>query len=281
MLEIKKIEFLDELNELKKEYFEKTTAPLDGMWHFGFVPMAKHFGFYVNNLLIGFCCINDEGYLLQFHLEANNETTAQTLFTLIAEQNSKVIGNVKGAFVSTAEPLFMSLCLDNSSNFTVNSLMYQQEPKIINKHSDSFEMGIASVKQLDEFVKFAVINIGAPEEWLNGYYGNLINRKELFGYWREGKLLAAGECRLFDEHQNEYADLGMIVAKSMRGQGIAKKVLHYLTAQASNKGLISICSTESSNISAQKAIASAGLISANRIVQFEFKHCLMSVLQCS
>ena len=42
------IESLDELSKLKKEYFKKTTSPLDGMWHFGFVPMSKHFGFYVN-----------------------------------------------------------------------------------------------------------------------------------------------------------------------------------------------------------------------------------------
>ena len=105
---------------------------------------------------------------------------------------------------------------------------------------------------------------------VNGYYGELIKRKELQGYRKEGQLLAVGECRLFDEHQSDYADLGMIVAQSMRGQGIAKKVLHWLTTLASSKGLKSMCSTESDNIAAQKAIASAGFVSANRIVQFEF-----------
>jgi RimJ/RimL family protein N-acetyltransferase len=273
MLKIKSIESLSELNELKKAYFESATAPLDGMWHFGFVPMAKHFGFYAEQLLIGYCCINDEGYLLQFYLKPNNTTSAQTLFTLIAQQNSAVIGAVKGAFVSTAEPSYLSLCLDNSSMFEVHSLMYQQTESPSNNSNslgESLELKVASEQQLTKFVDFAATNIGAPKAWLNGYYANLINRKELFGYWVKDQLLAAGECRLFDEHQCAYADLGLIVAKSMQGQGLGKKVLDFLTKHAASNGLQSICSTEKANIAAHKAISAAGFESANRIIQFEF-----------
>lgn len=270
-LEIKNIEYLDKLNELKNAYFTKTTSPLDGMWHFGFVPMSKHFGFYVNNALVGYCCINDDGYLLQFHLETNCGTSAQALFSFIAEQNSKVIGEVKGAFVSTAESHYLSLCLDNSPVFKVNALMYLQDSKININQSDSVDMEVATEQQLAEYIKFSTTNIDVSKQWLNSYYGKLIKRKELLGYRKGEQLLAVGECRLFDVHQSKYADLGMIVAQSMRGQGIAKKVLHFLTAYASNKGLQSMCSTESNNIAAQKAISSAGFVSTNRIVQFEFK----------
>jgi len=270
MLSIEKIDSLSELNALKNAYFEKSTAPLDGMWHFGFVPMSQHFGFYIDEALVGFCCINDEGYLLQFYLEPNNQTTAEALFALITQQNSKVIGEVKGAFVSTAEPAYLSLCLDNSSIFKVNALMYQHAGMLSTKQVEAISMQLVSEQQLNELVQFAMTNIGAPEAWLSGYYSNLIQRNELFGYWYEGELLAAGECRLFDEHQTEYADLGVIVAQSVRGQGIAAQVLNYLTSYASSNGLQSMCSTESANIPAQKAIANAGFVSANRIVQFEF-----------
>jgi predicted acetyltransferase len=268
MLKINKIESLDELSQFKKHYFESSTAPLDGMWHFGFVPMAKHFGFYFHNELIGFCCINDEGYLLQFFVEQSKQALASDLFTLIVEQNSAELGEVKGAFVSTAETNFLANCLDNSSSFKVNALMYQK-PVDQNVKSD-IDMQLASEDQLRKFVSFAVDSIGAPEQWLTSYYGNLIQRKELFGYWNDGKLLATGECRLFDEYQTAYADLGMVVAQSERGQGIAKQVLSFLTNHAKNQGLKSICSTESSNVGAQKAISHAGFTSSHRIVQFEF-----------
>ena len=46
MMKIAKIESLSELCELKKAYFEQATAPLDGMWHFGFALIAKHWGYY-------------------------------------------------------------------------------------------------------------------------------------------------------------------------------------------------------------------------------------------
>jgi RimJ/RimL family protein N-acetyltransferase len=240
------------------------------MWHFGFVPMAKHYGFYVEQSLIGFCCINDEGYLLQFYIEPNFQVFSQELFTLISQNNSSIIGEVKGAFVSTAEHNYLALCLDNSMSFKVNALMYQHKSALSEDSIEKINMQLACAEQLSEFVNFSVINIGAPEQWLTQYYGNLIARNELFGYWHKGQLLAAGECRLFDQYQTEYTELGMIVAQSARGQGIAKKVLNYLIKHANNLGLKAICSTESSNVAAQKAIAHAGFSSAHRIVQFEF-----------
>ena len=180
-----------------------------------------------------------------------------------------LVGAVIGAFSSTAETHYLSLCLDHAAKTQVNTLMYQQIEKAVKQKTD-LPMAAATVEQLAEFVEFAKANIGAPEEWVTGYYANLISRKELFGYWKNNKLLAAGECRLFDEHQTEYADLGMIVAESERGQGIATQVLTYLIALANGKGLTAMCSTEKTNIASQKAITRAGLTSSHRIVQFDF-----------
>lgn len=272
MLKIKPIENIEEISTLKQAYFAQSTAPLDGMWHFGFAPMSAHFGFYEQETLVGYCCINGDGYMLQFYLSDDAKTDAKEFFTLIAEQNSSVIGAVNGAFVSTAEPKYLSLSLDNSSAVTVNALMYKQKETSKQSNATEFELKLAEPEQLDQFVEFAATTIGAPEQWLLGYFGNLISRKELFGYWNEGELLATGECRLFDEYQAEYADLGMIVAQSQRGKGIATQVLNWLVNSANQRGLTPICSTESSNVGAQKAIKRAGLSSSNRIVQVEFNN---------
>jgi len=274
-LEIKKIELLSELDELKKDYFESSTSALDGMWHFGFVPMSEHYGFYEESILKGFCCVNSDSYMLQFHLCANTQIDSRDLFTLISQGNSRVIGNLKGAFVSTAEMAYLSLCLDNSHSFKVNALMYQQTEVAGLKTDDELKSGLtltlADETQLSDFVSFAASNIGAPEDWLTGYYTNLIKREELWGYWVDNQLLASGECRFFDDYQTQYADLGMIVAVSERGKGIASRVLKSLNNKAKKLGLRAICSTESGNIAAQKAIARAGFVSSNRIVQFEFE----------
>ena len=150
--------------------------------------------------------------------------------------------------------------------------MYQRTSKITNQQTKCLELQLATKDLLAEFVQFAATNIGAPQQWLNGYYGNLIARNELFGYWLNRQLMAAGECRLFDHFQTEYADIGVIVSQSERDQGIAKKVLSTLVKHADKQGLIAMCSTENSNMAAQKAISSVGFLTNNRIVQFEFTH---------
>ncbi|UPR49925.1 GNAT family N-acetyltransferase [Vibrio cyclitrophicus] len=274
MLDIKKITTLSDLSELKTAYFADSTAPLDGMWHFGFVPMSDHYGFYENDRLVGYCVLNGEDYLLQFYLAPTASANIADLFTLIIENNSSVIGEVKGAFVSTAEPQYLSLCMDNTESFKVNAMMYRQNQESdASRHSGRIEdikMTLATEEQLDKLVEFASSAIGAPKEWLTGYYSNLIARQELWGYWENESVLAAGECRKFDEYQTQYADLGMIVAEQERGKGLATRVLNSLKQQANLQGLEVICSTESNNIGAQKAIARAGLSSKNRILQFDF-----------
>lgn len=62
----------------------------------------------------------------------------------------------------------------------------------------------------------------------------------------------------------------MIVAESERGQGIGTRVLKGLVSIANKRGLIPICSTESNNFGAHKAICRAGLQPLNRIIQIEF-----------
>ncbi|MCY9825897.1 GNAT family N-acetyltransferase [Vibrio chagasii] len=274
MLDIKKITTLNDLSELKTTYFSESTAPLDGMWHFGFVPMSDHFGFYESSKLVGYCVLNSEGYLLQFYLVPETNVNIADLFTMIIESNSSVIGEVQGAFVSTAEPQYLSLCLDNSASFKVNAMMYRQNSQascdFSSNQIEKLDMSIATQEQLDKLVEFASSAIGAPKEWLVGYYSNLIARQELWGYWENESVLATGECRKFDEHQTQFADLGMIVAEQERGKGLATRVLNSLKQQANLQGLEVICSTESSNIGAQKAIERAGMSSKHRILQFDF-----------
>ncbi|MEG3219463.1 GNAT family N-acetyltransferase [Vibrio gigantis] len=274
MLDIKKITTLSDLSELKTAYFADSTAPLDGMWHFGFVPMSDHYGFYENNILVGYCVLNGEGYLLQFYLAPTVNTNSEDLFTLIVKNNSSVIGEVKGAFVSTAEPQYLSLCVDNTLSFKVNAMMFRQNAESGSERNSSrieeINLTLATQDQLNPLVEFASSAIGAPKEWLTGYYSNLIARQELWGYWENDRILATGECRKFDEYQTQFADLGMIVAQAERGKGLATRILNFLTQHANSQGLEAMCSTESSNIGAQKAIARAGLSSKNRILQFDF-----------
>lgn len=268
-MQVKAVESADSLAELKKQYVQQATAPLDGMWLCGFVPMASHFGIYDKNELVGFFCVNDESYLLQFFVSQNHQTESSQLFENVLHGDIAPFGTTKGAFVSSAEPHYLSLCLDSFTKFEVHSLMYQLAGCSRGQSQiDDLTLTTVRSSQLPELVDFAVAAIGAPAEWLKGYYSNLINREELFGVWENGRLLATGESRGYDKHQTEYADLGVIVTESERGRGMATQVLGQLVAMNEAKGLKSICSTEKTNVAAQKAISRAGFFASNRILQF-------------
>lgn len=271
MMNIKNIEATQHLSHLKQLYMRHTTAPLDGMWLCGLVPLARHYGLYEASELAGFCCVNEDGYLLQFLMDPKYQQRSSELFASIVHGDLSA-GEIKGAFASTAEPEYLSLCADHYSSITVNALMYQLadtpwslQSRVVNT---PLAMSAVEAPQLAEAVEFAMAAIGAPPEWLTGYYANLIDRHELFGLWEEGRLIAAGESRGYDDYQTDYADVGVIVAASERSRGLATRVLKHLIAMNEEKSLSSICSTEAGNIAAQKAITRAGFLARNRILQF-------------
>lgn len=270
MIEIKSVS-MDQLTQLKQHYMEQTTAPLDGMWLNGFVPVADHYGFYYDGDLIGFCCVNDDGYLLQFFINRPFNEHATPFFEALIRPDKEAILKIKGAYPSTAEPQFLSLCLDNFTAFNVTTLLYEHKGSTYTSKTADQNVALMPIEKptLLEVVNFSNDAIGAPKEWLKGYYSNLIARNELFGYWRKEKLTGLGECRGNDHYQKDYVDLGVIVAKSERSKGLATKILTTLSQTAYKQGLGPICSTERDNIPAQKAIAKAGFFSQNRIVQFD------------
>lgn len=269
MIRVKELNSQETVEGLRAEYIKLATAPLDGMWLCGFVPMASHFGCYDGDELVGYYCVNDEGYLLQFFMNENCRSQSSEVFSSIVSGDNVPTGKVVGAFASTAEPYYLSLCLDLFSRFDVNALMYQLGGNKVKKpKADVLPIKAVELSQLEEVVNFASANIGASKEWLTHYFSNLINREELMGVWETNSLVATGERREYDSHQTDYADLGVIVAKSKRGRGIATSVLTHLVEMNETKRLQSICSTEKTNFAAQRAITRAGFFASNRIIQF-------------
>ena len=254
----------DEIAGLKSEYLSTLSAPLDGMWE-AFADMATKWLFLLEGEPVGYAAVNGNRQILQFFLRKKFE--ARELFIqLIKEQD------VTGAIVPTCDPSTVALALDQQKSVSVNAIMYHMqnmsalEPAKFPVGSD-FQLVTGGA--LDQAVEFAHKTLGASEEWLSGYFGNLVDREELFSLQSNGELIATGECRVSD-CQKGIADVGMVVGKSHRRSGIATNVLRALSHHARSKGLRPICSTETNNLGAQKAISRAGFISQHRILEITF-----------
>ena len=93
-----------------------------------------------------------------------------------------------------------------------------------------------------------------------------IAKKELSGIWRGGELLGAGELRV-SPSQAGVADVGMVIAPIAREAGLATQILQQLRHDGQKRGYRLVCSTETTNVPAQKAIARAGFHSKHRILE--------------
>ena len=108
----------DAIAELRQAYLDSLLAPFDGMWE-AFAGMGRQLEIRSSGQRAGYCSLDDEGQLLQFHVSAPFEPTAATLFATLVARN-----DVKSAMVSTADPLFLGLCLDVQKQIKVHTYLY-------------------------------------------------------------------------------------------------------------------------------------------------------------
>ena len=176
----------------RAHYNEQVGAALDGMWT-AFVEMGAHWtishthdGKQKN---IGYCVVNDQNKILQFML-THPSHSVQVFAYMIDELN------ITGAYVATCEAQYLAHCLDHQKSVRVNAIMFQEGAhKLATTLPKNAEFRVAKAVELDLAVEFGVAALGCDQQWLRGYYGERIDRCELFGYWQDGTLIAAGECR--------------------------------------------------------------------------------------
>ncbi len=170
---------------------------------------------------------------------------------------------------STADPLFLGLCLDAHKKVRVHTLLYRDHHRGESGFENAAEASL-EVVQADELAVVAELQRDSldqdPGDWLIGYLENLIARRELYALRIEGEIVGTGEARVSDS-QPPFADLGVITMRGHRRRGVATDILWRLKQVCDDRDLVAICSTTSENLGAQRAIARAGFLSRHRILE--------------
>ena len=252
------------LRDHRRAYLKTTVVPLDGMWETAFFPAAKHWVIQSDDEMIGYCAIDEANALVGFQVFSPDRAEAAFEYCLEALGLSE-------AFVSTAEPNYLSLCMDHQTKVTVNALMFEDAGREATQAAfpNGSEFRKVTQAEFNIAIDFGLHSIGDRRDWLEGYYAERIQKEELFGLWNGRELRAAGELRI-SPIQDGIADVGMVVSPEFRKLGIATLILKQLRYEGQQRGLRLICSTEERNIGARKAIHRAGFVSTQRILKIIF-----------
>ncbi|MEE8522432.1 MAG: GNAT family N-acetyltransferase [Thermoanaerobaculia bacterium] len=266
MIEIVETPSADDLADLRRDYLASLSAPLDGMWE-AFAAMGRQLEIRSVGERAGYFSLNDQGQLLQFHVAEPLASAAAKLFAAVVARDE-----VKGAMVSTADPLFLGVCLDIHKTLRVHTYLYRDHHRravaLEGAAETSFEL--VEANELEAIAELQRESLDQDlGDWLIGYLERLIARRELYALRLEGEILATGEARQ-SESQPPFVDLGVITVRRHRGRGVASQVLGRLKQLCYERELVPICSTTVENAGARRAIAKAGFVSRHRLLEVVF-----------
>jgi predicted GNAT family acetyltransferase len=246
------------IKDLRAKLYLKLSAPIDAMWEQLYISSSQHYLIEKDDTVIGYCCINHEGSLLQiFLLEAYNSSMEIVLKALI---DSKLITS---ASLSSNEPISFNACLALSKNIQANTFCFEHTNIPIDTAS-SLKIELVTTEDMPSVKAFLKEQVGMDDTF--GYTENLVSRKEIFLVKETDVILATSECRMSDS-QPEIADLGIIVNKEYRGKGIATQVMQLQVNKVLKANRKPICSTTLDNLAAKRAIEKSGFYCTNIIFQ--------------
>lgn len=246
--------------ELRDAGHRTLAGPEDDMWA-TFADLADPFSLTWDEGVVGRFSVDAEKRLHGFYVaEKFRALSVALLARLIGELD------VAAAMTSTVDPEFLSLCLAHGATAEPMALMYDHvgDPE----SQQAIDLHRATTADHAAAVAFSRSELGSPTNFLDPYLSQRIDLGELYLVKDAGRIRASGELRV-DRRTPGNAHLGFVVAADSRGQGLGSRLMRTLTGLALEQELTPRCSTEPTNVAAQRAIVRAG---------FRHRH---TVLRCA
>ena len=202
---------IDELTILKKEWLASLTSPQDGMWEF-FRNSAVNWGIVCDDEMIGYACVDEGSQLLQFYITPKYLPKGEVIFRAFIDKM-----NINSGIVGTNNPGYLSIALNFVKDLSVNTYLFRNTYEVNIEEKEGI-LKECKIEDIERIVNFCHYSMGAPKEWLEGYIGGLIEKKEIFSLGSGDKIIGTCEVRK-STTAPEYADIGMVVSPNYRRKG--------------------------------------------------------------
>lgn len=263
MIEIKKIINEERKFSLNKGYIKSLGEPIDGFWENVVIGRSECYEVNYNEKIAGHFFVSSDKTLVQFHVSKEYYTYASEIFEYVIKSDI-----VENAAVSTKEAEFLSLCLDYQKSAGVDRYLFTDNKKIKYELAGFNNLSFRLAKTVDvDTIR------NKCEAAFEGYHEDLIKNDQLFVLYSEDSLLGIGEFRIMKSNE-EYGDIGMIVAEEYRRKGVGTYIITKLKAHCYNNKLKPMACCNITNTASKKTLEKSGFISNHRIVLVRFNNIL-------
>lgn len=246
----------DAYQRLSAQRQQTLVAPEDDMWA-TFADIGEPHSLTLGTQLVGRFSVDGENQLHGFYMNEEFEDTAAEVFARVVDHL-----NISAAISSTVDPQFLSLCLTAGGAARPVALMYDHVAR--SPCEDTVDLRLATTADHSASVAFCHAATGSPQPFLQAFLAERIDLQELYLVEADGKIAATGECRI-DHRAPGNAHLGLIVDAELRGEGMGSRLMHSLTEICIDRHLTPCCSTEPTNVAAQRVIRRAGFRNRHRV----------------
>ncbi len=258
-----KITNVDELTSLKNDWIDSLLSPQDGMWE-SFRNSALNWGIESNDEIIGYASVGEGNQLIQFYISPMYLSKGEFIFNKFIDEMK-----IRTGIVGTNNLSYLSIALNFVKKLKVNTYLFRNIHEVnIEKKEGLFKE--CQDKDIERIVNFCQYSMGAPREWLLGYIGELIERREIFSLENDNEIIGTCEVRK-STTAPEFADIGMVVSPDFRRKGYGTYLLNKAKIIALEWGKFPICSCEKDNIGSLRSIQNCGFISMYQLLTIVFK----------
>jgi len=248
------------LQPLFSEYLKTLTGVTDGFWEANLLN-AEHYSIRQssNDSIVGGFALQSGERLTWFYLKSSHLHLAQDIFQQILRDFS-----VKTAYVATADPLLMAMCLDFHHQIKLQAYFFEPDPE---------RLAIAPL-----YAKECLQQV-TPQELENEpeakTFYELQPNMLLAGSHRLYRLVFAGETLGYGHIEQlkllqGWYDVGNLVLAQHRQKGVGRSLLQHLTQQIIAEGNHPIVGCWYYNQLSKRTIESAGFYSRSRLLNVLF-----------
>ena len=252
---------INDIKQIKSDYYRNITAPIDDFWDEGLIPSCDFYTIKDKNIC-GFFALDKENVILLFYIK--DDSNLEDVFKYILDEKQ-----ISRAYVSSYDPLFFKACKSVNAEFNDNTFLYIQDKKVkSNAPVNGMKFREADMSDFDKVIEYTEkINLGG--EWLIPYYTRLINNKGLILFVLNEEIIGTGEIRPVI-NSKKHVNIGVTVSCDYRKKGVATYIINVIREISNIKGYKTICSTTIDNTGAQKTLAKCGYKCYHKIYTVSF-----------